>query len=229
MSTPFHVTGQFSRDIENESTVIPAAQLNALAILAQRGNQKAVEKIQCALLKGAVSIAQSYASIINPAEELVDQAYIGIPDAIRTYDSTKGVDFYLHATQWMRAKVAYFVDYNNPVHIKNPKKVKKMIKKGDLTLELNPLNAKLAEDSDTSLIDTLPFSVECDDFSEMDCQVILNKLPAKERQLLELIYIQGLNFREVGEVIGLTHERVRQIHTIAIQKASNALRRTTTA
>jgi RNA polymerase sigma factor for flagellar operon FliA len=42
------------------------------------------------------------------------------------------------------------------------------------------------------------------------------KLPDRERQVIELYYLEELTLREIGEVLGVTESRVSQLHTKAI-------------
>ena len=44
----------------------------------------------------------------------------------------------------------------------------------------------------------------------------INRLPERERIVVALYYYEGLNMREIGEVLGVTESRVCQMHTKAI-------------
>jgi RNA polymerase sigma factor for flagellar operon FliA len=44
----------------------------------------------------------------------------------------------------------------------------------------------------------------------------INRLPERERMVVALYYYEGLNMREIGEVLGVTESRVCQMHTKAI-------------
>jgi RNA polymerase sigma factor (sigma-70 family) len=48
---------------------------------------------------------------------------------------------------------------------------------------------------------------------------LLSELTERERRVLHLRFVEGVTLREVGEEIGVTRERVRQIETEAIAKA----------
>lgn len=45
---------------------------------------------------------------------------------------------------------------------------------------------------------------------------VLEKLPPKEKLVLSLYYYEGLTFKEIGEVLGVTESRVSQIHGKAL-------------
>ncbi|HSS53890.1 MAG TPA: sigma-70 family RNA polymerase sigma factor, partial [Gaiellales bacterium] len=79
-------------------------------------------------------------------------------------------------------------------------------------------------DGDTvSLLDTLedPNAEDPDAALRVaDRQSILRseieRLPERERTVLELYYFEELTLREIGEVLGVTESRVSQLHTKAI-------------
>lgn len=51
----------------------------------------------------------------------------------------------------------------------------------------------------------------------------LQALPQKEQLVLSLYYDEGLNLKEIGQVLGLTESRVSQLRTQAILRLRNAL------
>jgi RNA polymerase sigma factor for flagellar operon FliA len=54
---------------------------------------------------------------------------------------------------------------------------------------------------------------------------LLDRLPERERQAMELYYYEELTMQEVGAVLGITESRVSQIHSSAILRLQTALRR----
>jgi RNA polymerase sigma factor (sigma-70 family) len=51
----------------------------------------------------------------------------------------------------------------------------------------------------------------------------LAHLPERERRVLELYYVEALNMKEVGAVLGVTESRVCQIHAQAASRLRSAL------
>lgn len=52
----------------------------------------------------------------------------------------------------------------------------------------------------------------------------IEALPPKQRQIITLCYYENLNLREIGEVLGLTQQRISQIRTDALGRLNQALR-----
>ena len=54
----------------------------------------------------------------------------------------------------------------------------------------------------------------------------IEKLPARERQILAMYYQQELTLAEIGEVIGVGESRVSQLRSLAISRLRTTLRET---
>lgn len=52
----------------------------------------------------------------------------------------------------------------------------------------------------------------------------IESLPPKQRQIITLCYYENLNLREIGEVLGLTQQRISQIRTDALGRLNQALK-----
>jgi RNA polymerase primary sigma factor len=67
-----------------------------------------------------------------------------------------------------------------------------------------------------------PYDAATENLQREDVQRVLDALPARERQVIELRYgIRGhepLTLEEVGRAFGVTRERVRQIETSTLKK-----------
>ncbi len=55
----------------------------------------------------------------------------------------------------------------------------------------------------------------------------IRRLPEKERLVLSLYYDEGLNLKEIGEVLGITESRTSQIRTQAIMRLRSEIREIT--
>ena len=52
----------------------------------------------------------------------------------------------------------------------------------------------------------------------------IDALPPKQKQVISLYYYENLNLREIGEVLGVSQQRVSQIRTKAIESLSEAMK-----
>jgi DNA-directed RNA polymerase specialized sigma subunit len=53
---------------------------------------------------------------------------------------------------------------------------------------------------------------------------IREALTAKQRRMLELYHIEGYNLREIGEMYGVSHQRIDWILSVAIERLTKVFR-----
>jgi RNA polymerase sigma factor for flagellar operon FliA len=49
----------------------------------------------------------------------------------------------------------------------------------------------------------------------------VDRLPERERLVVALYYFEGLTFKEIGKVLGVSESRVYQLHTQAMNRLRN--------
>jgi RNA polymerase sigma factor for flagellar operon FliA len=89
--------------------------------------------------------------------------------------------------------------------------------------DVGSLNVLVLGEEDTSIerIDTLPSTDrdwDPDHHATREAAIerfreVFDRLPARDRQVAILLYVDGLTLREIGEVLGVTESRVCQIHS----------------
>lgn len=52
----------------------------------------------------------------------------------------------------------------------------------------------------------------------------IDRLPIRQKQVISLCYYEGMNLREIGEILGLTQQRVSQIRARALKSLCNSMK-----
>lgn len=58
-----------------------------------------------------------------------------------------------------------------------------------------------------------------------DLRSRLEQMPERERLVLDYHYVQGVSFREIADLLGLSKGRISQIHAAALQRLRQAMKR----
>ncbi len=182
-------------------------------------------------------------------DDLIQAGMIGLLEAARNYDATKGASFETYAGIRIRGTILDEVRRNdwvprsvyrnarllsNAIHaIENrtgrDAKPKEVADELGITLDeyhkmLNDSNnGKLVDLDDMENAEETIANQVCEDgktlldgFSDASFREFLAKtidtLPERERMILSLYYIQELNLKEIGSVIGISESRVSQLH-----------------
>lgn len=236
----------------------------ALIKKVQNGDMDAREYMINCNLNFAFTIAKKYTRTGLPLLDLIQQANIGLMDAVDKYNPNRGTKFTSYAVFWIKHSILFYIKDNLRM-VKTPacvfsdlSKLSKARQAYFSELYKYPTDAELAtltgltiarvkylKDIDFEVVstedkpdETLPgvyediitSSNDEDENKEMyreECRVqihgFLLKLPERERLVIELRF--GLNDKgtvppkslsEVGNILGLSKERVRQIEERAL-------------
>ena len=226
------------------------------------GNKEALKKLILANLKFVVSEANKYKYTSVPLQDLINQGNIGLIEAAKRYDYTKGRKFITYAVWWIRQSIKYALNEQSD-SIKLPVKYAHNLSKiNSATNKLSkekgraPTTAEIAEATNLSIdnindvllankslisIDskigdsenkTYHDSIEDED-SNVEKIVIaktlkntvdemITALDARESEII----IKRFGFdgeepktlEELGEILGISRERVRQLEARALEK-----------
>jgi RNA polymerase nonessential primary-like sigma factor len=113
---------------------------------------------------------------------------------------------------------------------RDPGEVSKLLK---LSEKITSVDNQLSDDSERSLVDTVPSPVEDNPLSLVDDEKVegcledwLGDLPGRQREILArrfgLMGYEASTLEAVGEEVGLTRERVRQIQIEALARLKRA-------
>jgi RNA polymerase sigma factor for flagellar operon FliA len=164
-------------------------------------------------------------------DELVNTGVIGLIKAIEKYDEKKA-KFSTYAYIKIRGEI---LDYLRKLDFL-PRSVREKIKSGEIEnlreeiISFISIEEKLFADSDRLTVkDTLssdsPTPEEellVKDAKERLTEAI-KKLSEKEQLVLQLIFVEELDLKSIGEILGISVSRVSQIKSAAIRKLREIL------
>jgi RNA polymerase sigma factor (sigma-70 family) len=155
----------------------------------------------------------------NP-DDLIQAGYMGLMHAAKKFDPSRGFTFSTYSRSWVFKYVREEHRKNNlTVHF--PKHVKEVQHHLSLEAWVSPEN---------TLADILPCQDRIADelpeipvlarraFRAMD--TVLN---VKERNVIELRFLQDDSRKETADIMGLSQERVRQLEVTALAKLRNEI------
>lgn len=132
-------------------------------------------------------------------EDLLQYAYVGILDAIRSYDETKGANFTTYAWACVQNRI------NREAF--RTRKVNSYYRLGDFSLD-----ACIEDEDDTTfsyLIGEEDVELANTEFKEIQVK-LFNRLSKEDRQMLIQYNIEGLTLRDIAKIQGITYQRVLQ-------------------
>jgi len=134
-----------------------------------------------------------------PPEELVCEALCGLTYAASMFKENRGVPFAAYAALVVRHRLT------------NAIRVWRRQKWGRRRL------VKVRTDGGWDPEDPRSADVCADTAAREMCERIRCALPSRWYAVLHLYYANGLTFQEVGEQLGISRERVRQLHNQAVR------------
>lgn len=93
--------------------VLGADEEYRVAVKARNGDREAIEKLITANLRFVVSVAKQYAGQAEMLDELIAQGNIGLIDAAKTFDPSRGFKFISYAVWHIRKEI---LKYLNEIH-----------------------------------------------------------------------------------------------------------------
>ncbi len=236
-----------------------------LAIAAQKGDKKALDKLIRSNLKFVVKIASRYQNRGLSLSELISEGNMGLIKAIEKFDPQKHNKLISYAVWWIKQKILFALAEKTDI-IRTPlskvniaNKIKKAEKKyfkktgrkasiEDIS-EMTDLDKKVIRKSKKQSIDT--FSIDRESYSNNHHSVTYNDfladseaddpkklyyrekvqdsiersiagLPSRQAHIVKKYFGLGdedaKNFAQIGQELGLSRERVRQIQKEALKK-----------
>src|SRR6186997_1469700 len=233
--------------------MLTAADEIALAKRVERGDLAAKERMINSNLRLVVSIAKRYRGHGVPFLDLIQDGVIGLNRAVEKFDYRKGFKFSTYATWTIRVPVHVQERQQKlnrarqrlEVSLGRQPTIEELAKATGLKLHhvqealdaveaSVSLNQAVGSDGDGELGDLFADRTAADPVEEADesfqrerVRSALSGLPERERRVLELRFgfdgQESLTLEEIGRVLELTRERVRQLEKSALTRLQHAL------
>lgn len=162
-------------------------------------------------------------------EELRQEGFVGLMTAVKKFDPTFEVPFATYAFWWVSACVSrHLRDKSRTIRLPARTKTREKLKAiGELPRVAKSLDKRIYFDNDmTTLHDKLSDDAEPVDDAASAGELaekiwaVMARFPEQTQKVMKMIYVDGLTGVQVGSKIGVSRQRVDQIH----QKALNDLK-----
>ncbi len=192
-----------------------------------------------------VRIAREYRNLGVPFEDLLEEGNLGLLEAARRFDGARGTRFITYASWWIRkAILEALVRHTRLVRLpyyqlQRRKRLLEAAPQGGEAPRLPGFRIESLDDphgdGDRTLGETIADATVATPEEEtlraeatFEMRRALEGLNPQERRILELRFgLDGsprLSLNEVGDELGLSRERIRQIEGRAIERLRRALR-----
>ena len=199
---------------------ISRAKEKELIYKAKNGDIKAQNEILTANLRFVFNIASRYKGNGTAISDLISEGNLGLIKAIQKFDPDKDVKFISYAVWWVRNSMQEFI---------KKRQACLNIEKEEDSLN-SPVDMYYLKDSEDDYIikkETVLSNEEDEERNELHknqkkiVDKLLGNLSERERFIIEQYYgINGeeKNLEEIGNMLGITKERVRQIKACSLTK-----------
>ena len=205
------------------------AETAALALAAQQGCVKSIDKVIKNHLLLVVKIAREYIGRGVELSELIAEGNAGLLKAIEKWDSTKGASFTTCATWWIKQSIIRNCMHNNRI-VRLPEHISELMRSERIEYRYSEIAIDKPNEEGSTLAETIPdesrsldvFIVEENAMVQRTVNKFLGALKPKEREVVELAY--GLNgkdahdVKQISERMSLTTTRINQILKSSMKK-----------
>jgi RNA polymerase primary sigma factor len=262
-SSPSTAFDQYLQDIQKLPLIQEPEEERRLARRAQKGDEKAAERLVTANLRFVISYVKKYQGHGLDLSELVAIGNEGLLKAVRKFDPDQGVKFISYAVWWIRQAIlsalarqgrTVRVPLNRTADLSRIIKASEILRQKlnrepspeelsqltglsvDVVQSLAALNtsdvrldAPMDPEGDRSLIerfvaDEMPDTEEeaMNRFLTDEIEQALGTLPPRDAKVLRLYFgLEGgreHTLEEIGSMLGVTRERVRQLRDRALKR-----------
>lgn len=180
----------------------------------EQGDLRARNKIVEANLKFVISVAKHYRGRGLSYGDLIAEGNIGLIKAMEHYDATKGFKLISYAVWWIKQAIMDALSKRNELDTE------------DISRKLSTSQKESDESSLYEEDDFEPHYLVADEqTNEVNrefLKAIISTLDEREQEIIWRHYGLGgekeMTFEDIGQILGLTKERVRQINNKSLKK-----------
>jgi len=224
----------------NETNLLTADEEKMLARAIAKGDVRARDRMVRANLRLVVNIARGYTGKGLGLQDLIEEGNLGLLRAVEGFDPDMGTRFSTYASYWIKQSIKRSL-INSAKTIRIPAYMVELLSKWRrasvrLTEELkrNPTPEEVARllglpkrklpiiKKAIQIYNSTPQTDQADSGWSLGEMVMDDMSVLRMRFGLENTETHTL--KEIGELLGLTRERVRQIETEALKKLGDGLR-----
>ena len=257
----FSSTDLYWRDIKDAEPLSREKEVEFFQ-LAEAGNEKARQALVLANLRFVVSVARDYKDYGLSLIELISEGNVGLMEAVKRFDETRGFKFITYAVWWIRQAILKALAEQGKIarppmsQINDLQKVEKesgflaqqlgrvptfeeIADRVDISVERTrnafevsqqdvSLDAPAFPDEETSLVQVFDSNEASIDERFVDSEMretvtaCLGVLDDREYQIVRAYFGLDNNepqtLEEIGDAMGVTRERVRQLRNRALEK-----------
>jgi RNA polymerase primary sigma factor len=222
---------KYLQEIGKVELITPEDEV-VLARRIRHGDRDALAKLVKANLRFVVSVAKQYQNQGMSLPDLINEGNLGLMKAAQRFDETRGFKFISYAVWWIFARLEQeFEREPSSQEIADmlemaSEEVKEALKTNGRTVSMD---APISSEEDNNMYDVMqasdtpsPDKNLINESLAYEIERALSTLSPRESKVLKLYF--GISMKhpftleEIGEELGLTRERVRQIKEKAIKR-----------
>lgn len=181
------------------------------------------EAVICANLKIVISIAKCYQGMGLLLDDLISEGNIGLINAAKAFDVTRGIKFTTCALQHVRKAITEAITDKGKA-VRYPK-YKATDTYGCASIDA-PIGGSDEDGNERTMLDSMASGDTADHISEADeaqhtIKVLLGGLTEREQTIICKLFGIGCNEESaytLAQRYGMTEERIRQIKVAALEK-----------
>jgi len=208
----------YFKDIKDYETMSYEEEYELWKDYKENGNEESKNKLLEANLKFVASVAKSYQGMGLSYADLIAEGNVGLMRAIRKFDGDKGYKFISYAVHWIKQSIREALDKRNTMDTDD-------LPVNQETNDFDNDKESMKCSSDNYLYEeNLEPTKHKEEIKVVG--LLMNYLSDKEKIVVSKYY--GLNgakqktLDEIGQELGLTKERVRQINEKSFKKMRSA-------